>query len=128
MKFLLVYTSRIVAFTFLVAGIIFLLKKLWGPYWVHENAGTVVLFYFVLTLITGLLSQYLLKLSKENSVPILLGVGLIRLLASLGFVFIFLWRGTENILWFVVDFFTIYLLYLLFDIYAFITNLRPRSK
>jgi len=36
--------------------------------------------------------------------------------------------GVGNILWFAVVFFIIYLLYLLFDIYTFITNLRPHSE
>src|SRR5690606_22524931 len=99
-----------------------------SPHWIHEKIFWIIWFYFGLTLLAGLLTLFLLKISKENSVPILLGAGLIRLLASLMFVFLVLWTGTENLLWFVVDFFIIYLLYLLFDIYAFITNLRPRSK
>jgi hypothetical protein len=128
MRSILLFTLHTVVFTLLLAGIVLALQKFWEPHWIHSEIGTVILFYFVLSLMTGLLSQYLLKRSKENSVPILLGVGLVRLLASLGFVFLILWIGTENILWFVVNFFTVYLLYLLFDIYAFITNLRPHSK
>jgi hypothetical protein len=36
--------------------------------------------------------------------------------------------GTENILLFVVDFFILFLFYLVFDIYTFLDNLRPISK
>src|SRR5690606_41332139 len=75
-----------------------------------------------------LLALYLLEISKENSVMILLGLGVLRVTASLAFIFLILWTGVGNILWFVVDFFMIYLLYLLFDIYTFITNLRPHSE
>ena len=128
MRIYLFYSLKLIGYTLVLAGIIFLLNTYLAPQWIHEKIGTVLRFYFILTLLTGLLTQYLLKISKENSVPILLGSSLIRLLASLGFVFVILWSSTENILWFVVDFFIIYLLYLLFDIYTLITNLQPHSE
>lgn len=128
MKLFIVYSAKIIAFTLILAGVIFLVNSIWEPLWIHEKIELVVWFYFGLSFIVGLFSQYLLKISKENSVSILLGAGLIRLLASLGFVFIIIWSGAGNILWFVVNFFVVYLLYLLFDIYTFIANLRPHSK
>lgn len=128
MKLYLIFTGRLILFTLILAGIIFFLQKDLQTVWIHELIGPVVWFYFGWTLLSGLLTLYFLRLSKDNSVPILLGAGLFRLLGSLGFVFVVLRMGTENILWFVVDFFIIYLLYLLFDIYTFITNLRPHSE
>src|SRR5690606_19914171 len=128
MRIYLFYSLKLIGYTLVLAGIIFLLNTYLAPQWIHEKIGTVLRFYFILTLLTGLLTQYLLKISKENSVPILLGSSLIRLLASLGFVFVILWSSTENILWFVVDIFIIYLLYLLFDIYTLITDLQPHSE
>ncbi len=128
MSIYLSYTFKVIVFTLVVAGTILLLQNTLEPFWIHEKIGAVVWFYFWLTLVSGLLAHYFLNLSEDNSVPILLGTGLVRLLGSLGFVFAVLWMGAENILWFVVDFFIIYLLYLLFDIYTFITNLRPHSE
>ena len=128
MRNYLFYSLRLICITLVLAGIIFFLRQFAAPVWIHEKAGAVLWFFFILTLLSGLLTQYLLKESKENSVPILLGSSLIRLIASLGFVFVILWSGTENILWFVVDFFVIYLLYLLFDIYTLITNLHAHSE
>jgi hypothetical protein len=128
MKIYLMFTLRVLFFTLILAGIIFLFQKNMQTFWIHEQIGAMVWFFFGWTLIGGLLTLYFLRLSKDNSVPILLGSGLFRLLGSVGFVFVVLWMGTENILWFVVDFFIIYLLYLLFDIYTFITNLRPHSE
>ncbi|HLW19496.1 MAG TPA: hypothetical protein VKX33_04200 [Cyclobacteriaceae bacterium] len=122
------FTLQLIVLTFALAGITLLLQNIADPHWIHEKTIWVVLFYFVLTWFTGLLALYLLKISKENSVMILLGVGVLRITGSLAFVFLILWMGIENILWFVVNFFVIYLLYLLFDIYTFITNLRPRSE
>lgn len=128
MKVYLIFTLRVIFLTLILAGIIFLLQKDQQLFWVHELIGTIVWFYFGLTLLSGLLTLYFLSISKDNSVPILLAAGLFRLLGSLSFVFVVLRMGTENLLWFVVDFFIIYLLYLLFDIYTFITNLRPHSE
>lgn len=119
---------KLFIYTLMIACGLYLLRILWNPSWIHEYAPNMIWFYFALTLLSGLIVQFLLNISEENSVPILLGAGLIRLLASLGFVFVVLWMGAENLLWFVVNFFVIYLLYLLFDIYMFITNLRPNSE
>jgi hypothetical protein len=119
---------QLIFLTVAIVGMIMLIQSNIDPVWIHEKAFLIVGFYFVLTWITGLLALYLLEISKENSVMILLGVGVLRVAASLAFIFLILWVGVGNILWFVVDFFTIYLLYLLFDIYTFITNLRPHSE
>ena len=128
MKPYLSFTVQLTVLTLAITGIILLLQNVADPQWIHEKAFLIIGFYFVLTWFTGLLALYLLKISKENSVMILLGVGVLRITGSLAFIFLILWMGTENILWFVVDFFIIYLLYLLFDIYTFITNLRPHSE
>jgi len=122
------FTVQLIVLSLILAGAVLLLQDVAGSQYIHETTLWVVLFYFVLTWLTGLLALYLLEISKENSVMILLGVGVLRITGSLAFVFLILWMGIENILWFVVNFFTVYLLYLLFDIYTFITNLRPRSE
>lgn len=122
------FTIQLIVLTAAIAGLAMAIQHLADPLWIHEKAFLILAFYFVLTLLTGLLALYLLEISKENSVMILLGLGVLRVTASLAFIFLILWTGVGNILWFVVDFFMIYLLYLLFDIYTFITNLRPHSE
>lgn len=98
-----------------------------GPWW-HEQIWAMLIFFTILTGILGLLAVKLMTLEMFNAVSVILGVTVIRLVCSIGFVFLILWGGDENLLWFVVDFFIIYLLYLLFDIYGLITNLRLHSK
>lgn len=98
-----------------------------GP-WFHRHLWCMVLFFAILTGSTGVLATKLMKLETFNSVSVILGITVLRLLFSIGFVFIILWAGDENLLWFVVDFFIIYLLYLLFDMYSLITNLRLHLK
>lgn len=122
------YAYKVILFSLILIGTALLFRYFLKPVWIHDKIGTLVWFYFILNLVTGLFTQYLVKINEGHSVSILLGTSVIRLLASLCFVFVILWTGTENLLWFVVNFFIIYLLYLLFDIYLFITNLRPHSE
>jgi hypothetical protein len=112
----------------LIAGVIYLLEYFFDPFWIHEKVWIILSFFVTLTWLTGMFTHYLLGISKENSVNILLGAIGIRLLASIGFVAVMLVLKVENIIWFVVNFFIIYFFYLLFDIYGVIANLRPNSK
>jgi hypothetical protein len=121
-------TLKLFFFSLIIAGIIYLLQEFIRPDWVHETMWTILSFFVLLTWLTGMFSHYLLELSKENSVNILLGAMAIRFLASIGFVAILLFIGTENLILFVVNFFVIYFFYLLFDIYTLISNLRPNSN
>lgn len=114
--------------TILLAGLIYLLQQAFPGNWIHEKIWAMILFYFLLAVISGLVSIHFLKKDKLNAVSIILGSTVFRLLVSLTFVLVALWGGDKNLLWFVINFFTIYLLYLLFDIYSLITNLRLHFK
>ncbi|WP_228527708.1 hypothetical protein [Pararhodonellum marinum] len=119
---------KLFLFTSLIALIGWLMQSVLKPEWVHTKFWEIILFYGLLTLFSGLLIQYLIKISKENFASILLLGTIIRFLASIVFIGVLLYLGVENLILFVVNFFVVYLLYLLFDIYALITNLRPHSK
>lgn len=53
---------------------------------------------------------------------------LIRTLSATGFIGILVLMGLENIILFIANFFIIFLFYMIFDIYTFLSNLRPISK
>jgi hypothetical protein len=127
MKAIKILTLKLLFFSLLIAGIIYLLQEFIKPEWVHETMWIILSFFVILTWLTGMFTHYLLELSKENSVSIILGGIGIRFLASVGFVAILLFMGVENLILFVVNFFIIYFFYLLFDIYTLISNLRPNS-
>lgn len=122
------HVLQLLLVTIMLAGFIYLLQQFFPEKWIHQKIWAILIFYSLLTALTGLVSIHFLKKDKLNSVSIILGSGVFRLLVSLVFVLVALWAGDENILWFVVNFFTIYLLYLLFDIYSLITNLRLHLK
>ncbi|MCC5937732.1 MAG: hypothetical protein JJU34_10660 [Lunatimonas sp.] len=119
---------QLVVVTLLVSLAIVALQWLAPGPWIHRQIWAITFFFAILTAITGMFSIHLLKNDKLNSVSIILGSTVFRLIVSLLFVFVLLWGEDENLLWFVVNFFIIYLLYLLFDIYSLITNLRLHLK
>ncbi|MFD2200026.1 hypothetical protein [Shivajiella indica] len=128
MREILYLTIKLLILTLIIAGFVYLIGDILQFNWVHESIWKIISFFLLLTWITGIFSHYLLKISKENSVNILLGAIGIRFLSSIGFIAIMLMIGQENLILFVINFFVIYLFYLLFDIYTLIANLRPNSK
>ncbi|AKP50500.1 hypothetical protein CA2015_1048 [Cyclobacterium amurskyense] len=115
-------------FTVFLAVIVWLIEQFLPGPWLHTLVYSILFFFAVLTGVTGFLAGKLMKLETFTSVSVILGTTIIRLICCIVFVFLILWQGHENLLWFVVDFFIIYLLYLLFDMYGLITNLRLHSK
>jgi hypothetical protein len=128
MKDINVHLTQLLIGTVMLGGLIYFLQMFFPGRWIHDKVWAMLIFYSLLTGVTGLVSLYFLRKDKLNAVSVILGSAVFRLLVSLVFVLVALWGGDENILWFVVNFFTIYLLYLLFDIYSLITNLRLHLK
>jgi len=128
MREILNLTIKLLTLSLLIAGIVYLISEVFQLPWIHVSIWKIISFFLILTWLTGIFSYYLLKISKENSVNILLGGIGIRLLSSIGFIAIMLMIGQENLILFVINFFIIYLFYLLFDIYTLIANLRPNSN
>jgi hypothetical protein len=115
-------------FTLVLAFVVWLTAQLLPGPWLHTLIYPILIFFAMLTAATGFLAGKLLKLETFTSVSVILGTTIFRLICSVLFVFYILWQGHENLLWFVVDFFVIYLLYLLFDMYGLMANLRLHSE
>lgn len=116
---------------FLLTGIICLLILLFEwllPSTIHVDIWKILAFLAVTSYLVGVMSFWLLKGSTENLLQVKMLGMIIRIIVSLSFIGIMVFRGTENILLFVVNFFILFLFYLVFDIYTFLANLRPISK
>ena len=99
-------TIKLLLFSLILAGIIYLLQEFIKPEWVHATMWIILSFFVLLTWLTGMFSHYLLELSKENSVNILLGAmasAFWQALFCCGTSFL----GTENLicLWSISDLF-----------------------
>ncbi len=119
---------QLIGLTLGIAALIALIDVTGFEQLLHAKVWNILLFFFFLTLVTGFLSQLILKNGKENFAQVVLGGTIFRFFFSLGYILIFVVLGLDNIILFVTNFFAVYLLYLLFDIYGLITNLRPHSK
>lgn len=110
-----------------LAGLVLLFQQVL-PRIVHSQIWEIYFFLLIMFFLIHVLTGFLLKASSENFFQISLLAMILRLISSFVFVGIEVWAGMENILLFISDFFVLFLFYLIFDIYTFITNLRPISK
>jgi hypothetical protein len=98
------------------------------PQVIHPKIWEIYFFMVIVSFLISLLNGFLLKSFAENFFNIMVLAMILRFIASLVFIGIEVWPGMENIILFIADFFIIFLFYLVFDIYAFLANLRPISK
>jgi hypothetical protein len=98
------------------------------PKTIHEEIWSIFGFVAGLSYLLGVVTQWLYTKSPEYFIHLKLLGMLIRILSSLGFIGILVALDLENIILFIANFFIIFLFYLIFDIYYFISNLRPNSK
>lgn len=118
---------RFFLFSGFLVGLI-LLVQLISPEWVHVKIWKIYFFMLILSLILGILSSFLLKTFSENFFNIAILGMVIRFIGSLVFIIALIWPILPNIMLFIANFFVIFLLFLIFDIYAFLSKLRPISK
>lgn len=98
------------------------------PEIIHPKIWEILGFMVILSFLIGLLNSFLLKNFEDNFFQIMVLAMILRFIASLVFIGIEVWPQMENIILFIADFFIVFLFYLVFDIYAFLSNLRPISK
>ncbi len=113
--------------TMVAAGLILLFSS-FLPQIIHESIWSIFGFVVILSYLLGVITQWLYLKSPENLLSLKLLGMVIRILSSLGFIGILAVLDLENIILFIANFFSIFLFYLIFDIYIFISNLRPISK
>ena len=113
--------------TMVVAGLI-LLFSFFLPQIIHESIWSIFGFVAGLAYLLSIVTRWLYLKSPENLLSLKLLGMIIRILSSLGFIGILVVLGLENIILFIANFFIIFLFYMVFDIYIFISNLRPISK
>jgi hypothetical protein len=111
----------------LLAGILLLFQFL-VPQIVHSTIWTIFGFMAGLSYLLSVVTLWLYSKSPENFFALKILGMLIRTLSATGFIGILVVMGLENIILFIANFFIIFLFYMIFDIYTFISNLRPNSK
>lgn len=118
---------RFLLFSLIVLALVLVFQQTL-PQILSESIWTIFYFMVIMSYLVSFLALWLYKKSPENFLQIKLLGMVIRILASLTFIAVIVWRGEENIILFIANFFILFLFYLIFDIYTFISNLRPISK
>jgi hypothetical protein len=127
MKLLSNFHVKFLLISLLIAAIILSCQN-FLPQIIHSSIWAIFGFVVGLSYLVGAFALWLYKKSPENFLQIKLLGMVIRILSSLGFIAILVVMGVENIILFIANFFILFLFYLIFDIYTFISNLRPISK
>lgn len=127
MKILSNFHFKFFLFSLLIVGLLLIFKE-FLPKTIHGDIWSIFGFVVGLSYLISALALWLYKKSPENLLQIKLLGMVIRIISSLGFIAILVVMGVENIILFIANFFILFLFYLIFDIYTFISNLRPISK
>lgn len=129
MKKFLLQALKILGVTLVLSGLIYFLKfsPAIAPY-IHSSIWLIVGLSAGIALIIAVYNTYALSKSIQSFAPLFLGSMLIRLFLSLGAIAYLLLNFQDERFVLVLDFFIVYLFYLVFEIYSIIGNLRPISN
>lgn len=127
MKFLSSIHFKFIQMSIMVVVLI-LLFDFFLPQTIHASIWTIFSFVAGLSYLLSTVTHWLYQKSPENFIYLKLLGMVIRILSSLGFIGILVVLDLENIILFIANFFLLFLFFLIFDIYYFISNLRPNSK
>lgn len=119
---------KIIGLTCIIWGIFFLLKQFEATRgFVHVQINVIIIYSALVALIVALFNLFIM-LRKGSHTAMVLGSTTIRMLLSILIMALLLIGDSENKLLLAVNFFIVYLFYLIFEIYSIITNLRRISK
>ncbi len=119
---------KIFLLTACLAGIIFLADHFFPSMFIHPAIWVMLAFFLIVALISHYITEIGVRKRKDNIVNYYFSTMLLRLLLSIAFIGFFVYSKAEDIFLFVANFFILYLLYVGFEIYWLLTNLRRNSK
>ena len=114
-----------IVFTIVLAGIVYLLNQSDFEEYIHTAIWGALIFYFVQGLVINLSIDWAKKNSQDKLHLFLLGSVAFRLLTSIFACIFVLLFGIGDQEMFIINFFGVYLLYLVFEMTSLVANLRP---
>lgn len=115
------------AYSVLIAGLAMALKYFF-PQAVTQQFWLIFGFLCGLTLIAYLLAYFGIQRKPEIGVFAILGAVIIKMLFAMSFVLIYSLKQTKGDMAFALNFFSLYLLFTLFEILGLLRNLRHQNK
>jgi len=115
-KFSLVVFTAVFILTFLV------------PQYIYHQVWIILVFFFLLTLASLVIIEKFTNKNSKNFLGIYFTAMIARLFISIMFATIFILTDRSHVFNFAINFLFLYLLFLGFEIYGIITNLRHHFK
>lgn len=94
----------------------------------HKYVWHVQSFFAILQIISNSIKRFIQQKPEEDFTMLFQGLLVLRFLFTLFFVGIITWLKPENPILFVINFFSLYLCYSVFEFRTLISNLRAKSK
>lgn len=114
-------------YTALITGTILIVNFI-NPSWVYRYTWLIVLFFFLLTIGSISATKYAARHWRKQFIQVYFGIMTLRLFISVAFALMLIVLDREHVLVFGINFLVLYLLFLGFEIYSILTNLRTHFK
>lgn len=128
MNIIIRHALKLTIFSAGIALLLWVLKTYTTTPVVHFNFPAIVIFLFVLTLFTSSFVLWGIRRHSEQFNAFFFSAMIFRFFASIIFILVMVLTGKEGLLFFVLDFFVLYLLYQVFEIISLMTNLRSHLE
>lgn len=122
------HALKLLLFTSGFGLLLFFLRELTGTPLVHESWPGLLLFMFLLSLASSAFVMYGVRKHRKNFNVFFFPAMFFRFFASIIYILVMALTGTPEILYFVLDFFVLYLFYQVFEITSLMTNLRSHLE
>lgn len=121
------FTIAYLLYTFVLAGFALAIKQFF-PLAITDQFWIIFGFISGLTFIAYLLAYVGIKRNPQIGVFAILGSVIIKMLFAMSFVLIYSLKQTKGDMAFALNFFSLYLLFTLFEILGLLRNLRHQNK
>lgn len=118
---------RLTGFFLALCALVLLLSQA-GLNIFHSYKWFLLIFFYVQTIFTTIFIQSGMKANKNNMAFFYFGAMIFRFFVSISVAFVLIYKGIDEKVLFVLNFFVLYLLFIMFEIIPVLTNLRPNLR
>ncbi len=115
----------LLSLTLVMAGFFYLVNQ-WQPAWISSNYPWLIGIYFGLTALTLGLNKWAIK--NKSLVTVFIASQVLRIIFSLALLYLLMSQAPEEANVLVINFFIVYLCYLIFEIITVLSNLRAEFR
>jgi hypothetical protein len=120
--------SKTLILTGVLLIVFFLADAIGVGHWLHPQKWVILSFFVAYSFLFNRIIELGFKEKRKNFIPFYLATVALRLLLSIIFIGIELYRGLQQQELFVANFFVLYLFYTIFEIWNLNSNLRQNSE